>query len=299
MDATTERFSDSFKAYLCAFSTGDLRVQRHGRKIRVEASSTHPSQIYLVSSLFHRNGRRIEYPIVTHKAFGWRLVYDLSPKFSFLLDSRKRTYQALRRTKSYYFAIAGLIDSEGHIGISAASHSYSPVVMISNSDTLLIRLIVKSLTKRGYHTWIQTRIYSDGTRCYEVCLRGNSAIRLLQRVKLHHPEKIEAKRIAITSENDPREARDAYLKLRTSIHNQKDACVDAAKIAYENRDEKKLRRKTAYNNLAKLAEQMRSNGVSISVIGISLGRSQRTIYRLLRRNLIGQRNSQEGEPAHQ
>lgn len=290
-----QRLSDTFKAYLCSFSTGDLRVQWHGRKIRVEASSTHPSQIYLVSSLFGGQGRRIEYPIKTQSAFGWRLVHYLSPKFSFLLDSRSRTYAALRAIRTFYIAIAGLIDSEGHIGIGAASHSYSPVVTISNSDLHLIRLILRSLIERGYRASIQTRILSDGTRCYEVYLSGSSATRLLERVKLRHPEKIEAKRIAVASKSDPHGARDAYLTLRKHVNHQRNACVESARTAFESRGDKRLRRRDAYNDTIKLAAQLRSRGESISRIGITLGRSQRTIYRLLRRNLIGKGNSRERE----
>ncbi len=295
MDSVSQRLSSSLKAYICSFSTGDLRVQRHGRKIRVESSSTHPAQIYLVHSIFEAHGELIEYPIRTPSAFGWRSVYHLSPKFQFLLDSRKRTYAALRARATFYFAIAGLIDSEGHIGISTASRSYYPVILISNSDLYLVRLILRSLVNRGYRARIQSRILGDGSRIHEVCLSGRSATRLLQRVELHHPEKIQAKRIVLASLSDPRKGRVAYLKLRASINHQRDACVEAAKIAFENRAERRLRRMEAYNDFAKLAAEMKSNGETIPRIGITLGRSQRTIYRLLRRNSVGKRNSEEGE----
>ncbi len=291
MGRVSRRFSESFKAYLCSFSTGDLRVQRHGRKIRVEASSTHPSQIYLVASIFDKRAKRIEYPIKTPSAFGWRLVYYLSPGFLFLLDSRKRTYASLRTIKFFYFAIAGLIDSEGHIGISARSRSYSPLVTIGNSDLFLIRLITRGLIIRGYRASVQLRVLRDGTRYHEVFLSGRSATRLLKQVNLQHPEKIRAQRIVLKPEGDRRKARDAYLKLRAQILHERDSCVRAARIAFENRGERKLRKRRFRDEVIERATHLRSQGVTISRIGITLGRSQRTIYRMLRKSLIGKRDS--------
>ncbi len=295
MDDSPRRLSYSFRAYLCSFSTGDLRVQRHGRKIRVEASSTHPSQIYLVSSILDKHARRIEYPIKTPSAFGWRLVYYLSPKFHFLLDARKRTYAFLRATKTFYSAIAGLIDSEGHIGIRAKSQSYSPRVAIGNSDLFLIRLIINALIERGYRASIQTRILGEGTRYHEVFLSGRSATRLLKLVNLRHPEKIRAQRIALNSESNRRKARDAYIQLRTQILRERDSCVKAAEIAFENRGERKDQKRRVYDEVIERAAQMQSEGETVSRIGITLGRSQGTIYRMLRRNLVGKRDSQERE----
>lgn len=270
-------------------------MERHGRKIRIEASSTHPSQIYLVSSLFDMHARRIEYPIKTPAAFGWRLVYHLSPKFLFLLDARNRTYTYLQNTRTFYFAIAGLIDSEGHIGIGAESQSYSPRVTMSNSDLYLIRLITKELIERGYRASIQRRILGDGARCYEVFLIGRSATRLLERVVLRHPEKIRAKRIALYSKSDRIEAREAHLQLRVQITQERNYCIAAAKMAYESRDERKAQKMRKYNEIVELAKKMRTEGETTFRIGTTLGRSRRTIYRMLRRYMNDKRDSKERE----
>lgn len=286
--------SDLLKAYLCSFSTGDLHVLMHGRQVRIEASTTHPAQISLVSSLFGPYGRRIMYPMKTKNAFGWRIVYDLGPRFLFLLDSRTRTYAALRMNRTFYFALAGLIDSEGHIGIGAQGHSYAPLVRISNSDLYLVLLILRSLVERGYRGSIQTRTYPDGTHCHDVSLSGKSAIRLLKRLRLRHPEKIEARQIALAYESSPYQARTNYLSFRQRIRLERDACIEEARTTYDRRDEKRLTRRADYDVMLGRAVQMWSDGETIPRIGTTLGRSQRTIYRLLRRNRVGNGKPCEG-----
>ena len=295
MSAKSARLSDLSRAYLVAFSAGDFHVYTHGRKVRVEASTTHPAQIELVSSLFEGHAHRISYPIRTPQGFGWRIVHDVGKEFAFLLDSRSLTYEALKKPRTFYFAIAGLIDSEGHVGVTSDSEYPAPIVVISNSDLYLIRLVLQLLEQKGYRASIQTKTFEDGSKCHEVRLKGRSAIRLLKRVCLHHREKREASKIVLTNQSDPQKARCEYLELRRRTREERDACVESARIAFQNRGERKLWKRLAYEEISKSAKSMRVQGSTISKIAIALGKSERTIYRYLGRRLDGEGTSPKAE----
>ena len=295
MDARSAGVSDLSRAYLASFSAGDFHVYMHGRKVRIEASTTHPAQIELVSSVFERHAHRIMYPIRTPHGFGWRMVYDVGKEFVFLLDSRSLTYEALGKSRTFYFAISGLIDSEGHIGVTSDSEYPTPIIIISNSDLYLICLVLRLLEQRGYRASIQTKTFKDGTKCHELRLGGRSAIRLLKRVHIHHREKREALEIILANQNDLPRARWEYLKLRKRIREERDACAESAKIAFQNRGERKLQKRFAYEEISKSAKSMHEQGLRISKIAIALGKSERTIYRYLGRRLDGEGTSPEAQ----
>jgi hypothetical protein len=153
------------------------------------------------------------------------------------------------------------------------------------------------LLERGYGVWIQSRTYVDGKRGYEIGLSGNSALRLLNRLVLRHPEKIRARQIALLSETNPQEARDSYLFHRRQVLQERDAFVEDARNSYLNRNQRKLERRNNFEVLVKRAAQLRLGGKRISEIGTTLGRSERTVYRLLRRCRFGERTAKESEQA--
>ncbi len=295
MGTRYDRWSDLHHAYLCAFSAGDLHVYSHGRKVRVEASTTHPAQISLISALFGEHARRIMYPMETPEGFAWRIVYDLPTSFDFLLQSRVRTYRALQSTRTFYIAVSGLVDSEGHIGVGGSKGYTSARLTIANSDIDVIKIVSEQLTQRGYRPGASTKIFADGTRCYEVRLNGKSAIRLLKRLKLRHPEKIEARRIALLSEKNSIEAGDSYVAHRLRIRGERSICVNEAQVAFEHRGERREHRREAFRALIERASELRLEGHSIAETGTTLGRSERTVYRLLRRSRDGKGTTQKTE----
>lgn len=64
---------------------------------------------------------------------------------------------------------------------------------------------------------------------------------------------------------------------------QRDNFVEEAKKAYESREQRKLAKKMVYDELVERANNLRSSGSSIVDIGMTLGRSDRTVYRMLKR----------------
>lgn len=288
-----------FRTYLSAFATGDLRASLHGRKVRIEASSTHPAQLDLVSRLFGHHGGRMVYPIETPGGWAWRVVYDLGPAFSFLLDARSRTYAALRSRRLFYVAMAGLIDSEGHIGIRKSGPRFRTVVTVTNSDTRLIKLIVGGLLARGYRVSVQRFGPTNSVPRCEVFVYGKAALRLLNKLSLRHREKIEARDAVLHSREAPQKARYDYVQLRLKIRRERDLCVEEARIAFLQRDSRRLERVNTYVKFARTALAMRLTGWSIHQIGISLGRSERTVYRLLRRAQYARKSERQAERTHQ
>ena len=286
------------QVYLSAFTTGDLRVSLHGRRVRVEASSAHPAQLELVGRFFDPYRKRIAYPIETPRGWAWRFVYDLGPAFSFLLDARSRTYAALRSKRQFYVAMAGLIDSEGHVGLLKSGSRIRPVIAVSNSDTKLIKLIAGSLLARGYHVSVQRFRPLDSVPQSEVFLYGKSAIRLSNKLILRHREKIEARDIVVHSLETPQKAHSKYLQLRRRIKHERNLCVQDARRAYLQRGLRRRERVDAYVEFAETALDLRLAGKSIQEIGISLERSERTVYRLLRRADDARKPERETEQAH-
>jgi hypothetical protein len=284
------------RAYLLGFAFGDLHTYERGRKIRVEASSTHPSQLSLVARIFSPYAREIRYPIKTPQAYGWRVVYDLDPKFSFLLDLRAPTYESLRKPWSFYKILSGLVDAEGHIGCRLKGKYVAVVLKISNSDEKLIELLVDGLISRRYRVSVQTRVEGDEMPRYQISVNGTAAVRLLKRLDLRHQEKVEARTIAIESQRNKSSAILEYAALRLRIKKERDQCVEEARVAFAKRGERESRKTAVYIELAVKAGLLRSKGVSIRAIGKSLGKSERTVYRLLRR-LENAKRAQETKPA--
>ncbi len=282
MGPKTARSGTQFRAYLCAFTTGDLHLLKHWRKIRVEASTTHPAQLRLISSLFGSEGQEIRYPIRTPRSFGWRQVHHLSNRFSFLLESRAKTLDALQSTRTFYAALAGIVDSEGHVGIRRAHFRPTPVVTISNADSLLVRTISSMLTRRGYIPSAEVTRLENGSRMFQIFVNGLSAVRLPRRLTLHHDEKAAAKDIVLSFPGNPERAHSKYSALRIGIRRSRDECVREAKLEYMYRNEKKLQKIAAMRSLREAARKLKSAGKTTTQIATSLGRSGRSAYRLLK-----------------
>jgi len=248
-----------------------------------------------VSCLFGNYARLIKYPIKVRNSYGWRLVYDLGKSFSFLLDCRSITYKALRSSRTFYIALAGIVDSEGHVGLRKSASEASPVVTITNGDASLVRIVCSMLHKRGYHFSIELKKYETGPPCYEIFLTGRYALHLLRRLVLHHPEKIAARRIVMSYARNPTKAYSNYQAVRRRTKLETRNCINEAKYAYLRKDSRKLRKITAYYNLVSAARKLRDKGRTTREIGISIERSQRTVYRLLQRDIIGKRKTTKAE----
>ena len=189
-----------------------------------------------------------------------------------------------------------MVDSEGHVGLRKSWGEPTPIVTISNSDASLVRIIRTMLNKRGYHSSVEFREYGKGLPCYQIFLNGRYAVRLLRRLILHHPEKTAAREIIMSFARNPVRAYSSYLALRRRTKLETQSCVDKARFEYLHRDARKLRKIAAYSKLVRRARKLREKGKTICEIGISLERSQRTVYRLLQRGVIAKQKITKTQP---
>jgi intein-encoded DNA endonuclease-like protein len=138
------------KAYLRGLRLGDLDAVRHGRAVRVRLSTTHPAMANLFKSLFAPFGYIHSYPReAKFTAYEWTLECDLDQSFDFLLE--KITLPELKRMekKDLEAFLAGFFDAEGSVFLHEKSSGYAPEVSITNTDSRILRFIMKLLAKEG------------------------------------------------------------------------------------------------------------------------------------------------------
>lgn len=273
--------NEADRAYLAALAFGDFHVSRHGRKIRVEASSTHRAQVELVEVLFAEHGRRIHYAFWNGRGAAWRVVFDLDRTFSFLLAAEAIVRRGLTSEKLLLPTLAGLIDSEGHVGLIRRGKTSYPVATVSNCNRAVMRLLLTRLRSQGYPANLQSHEYSKGAHIFQVAVRGRKALQLIANLPLRHEEKIISRQIISKVYSDQKNALDEYRSFRDEIAIARDDYVSAASDAFLSRKIRRANRARKFQLFAASALAMKQRGMSITAVGISLGRSERTVYRLL------------------
>lgn len=135
----------SEKAYLIGFRTGDLyvyRINKGGETIRIEGTSTKPTQIRLIEKLFSRYGHIYKYKIKGFRGDSfWRIHYLVNSTFNFLLNKISKIPPWVLNNEKYFFSfLAGYIDAEGCIYIANTKIPQANFVLSSYDKNILFQL---------------------------------------------------------------------------------------------------------------------------------------------------------------
>ncbi|MBI3115842.1 MAG: hypothetical protein HYZ12_00730, partial [Thaumarchaeota archaeon] len=290
------RFSgtDTEKTYLLYFATGDLRVSKRGRCVRVEMTTTHSAQLTLLSNLLGTYARPILYPIKNPSYFpkwsrlAWRIVYDLDESFHFLMQLPKSVDEPTSGDdRLFYTALTGFADAEGYVGLKKSQgHAYA-YFSVSNKNRRICNDFLAGLRKRGFSSLVCNRPRADGSPQWELEVHGTNAVALLERLDFRHPEKDAAKKITIENNRHPWvKVGPAYRALRERIRKERNSCVLAARRAYGNKNAVRQAKFERYKEVTRTVWIQRLAGLRPIEIAMSLGMSWRTVYRRLSRTEI-------------
>ncbi len=273
------------KTYLAFFALGDLGCSKHGRKVRIEVSSTHKAEIDLVRNLLDKYCKPIIYPLRKGLSFSWRIVCDLDPSFSFHLDrSNSLQCQTLNDDRIFFEALYGFVDAEGYIGLEQEGNFASPTFIISNSNKSVLSFSEKGLLQREIKSKLHATIDPKGKSFYQLYVRGPLVLKILSELRVRHREKIEVAELVRKYEGKKwNYAGSIYFSYRQSIRAQRNQYVNEAEVAYALRIERKLNKKKAFDSRVENALQMKIRGAKLKQIADSSQRSLRTIYRWIQK----------------
>jgi len=206
--------TDEDKAYLLGFRHGDLSASiPFGTVTRVSMSTTHPAQAELFANLFSQYGHVYKHPRYKKdtRTYEWNFSTILHESFGFLLDPRDKWREWIvadhSRTLSY---VAGLVDSEGHIGIYPNSRTTAITVTVYNTDIELLGFFHRCLSQLGFEPLApyldkpkdtETAKYHIKRRkdYYRVMVANfEKSQSLLRRLSLRHREKVDRKELALS-----------------------------------------------------------------------------------------------------
>jgi hypothetical protein len=192
---------------------GDLSVSRPWNVVvRVSTSTTHPAMAELLHRIFDKYGRVYEIPRYKRdtRTYEWNLCVILDGSFDFLDLSIRKARRRVSRSRQRVLAyVSGVLDAEGHIGISRNYKTTSIIVSIYNTNRAFLSKLKRSLSSIGLKV---LGIYLDKTAG---TVGGNYGIirrkdhwriaitdfahsqNLLSKVRLMHSEKLGRKNLAL------------------------------------------------------------------------------------------------------
>jgi len=272
------------KVWIQYFSYGDLGFSRHGKKIRLETSTTHPAQIELIRRLMNTHAKPIIYPYKTGATYGWRIVCYVDQTFGFLISERRDLHPDLiLDDRLFYSALSGFADADGHIGLRKVRKLASAIFTLSNRNKELLLGFKVGLEKRGFTPGIYSLHSKNSTVQYQLELRGRNAMKLFLHLEPKHAEKSEALNLALKHYGqDWSIAGAVYRDFRNSIRKGRDLFIAEAKSKYPLRGLVKEERRSTLMEKVRSAQSMRLHGLEIGTIAEKSHRSRRTIYRWLR-----------------
>lgn len=140
------------RSYLQGFAHGDLDVRRASSiAIVASSTSTHRAFASLFESLFRDYGPIYRYPVFDKTSgYRWKVAARLDNSFSFLLPEQRRHFPTAADASHFFAWLAGIIDSDGSIGIIHSGEYVRFNLEISNQDLPLLLHIRRELGKLGY-----------------------------------------------------------------------------------------------------------------------------------------------------
>ncbi len=265
-----------------------MHANWHGRKVRVEGSTTHPAQIRLLFDLFYRYSKPMIYSVQNPPYFrewsryAWRAVFNLDETFGFLISFQRRMNDnELKNDKLFYSALGGFADAEGCISLSGHGRERSaPRLSLSNTNSKLCGDFLEGLRRRGVSCSLGKTRRNIGQIQYQLSVSSRDTLPVIERLNLRHEEKIAARNLVGRLNGIPWvHARLKYKEFRRKIRLGRNVCALAAKSEYLNRDKMKLIRIQVEQEITRRAISLYDAGLRPQYIATLLGRSQRTIYR--------------------
>jgi len=271
---------DIERTYLKYFAAGDLHTYRHGTKVRVEGSTTHPAQLELMRDLFGNYAKPIFEPILTPNGhYAIRATYDLSPSFEFLLKKLKNMDRSvLREDALFYTALSGFSDAEGYVGLRRDRGTAYAAYSVSNRKYQLMRDFTRGLTSREHNA----RLYAlRGKKVqWQLGVSGRYALRLLPSIEFRHREKIVARQIAMAQHRSPWAiAGPLYAAHRRAIEVERGALEAIAARRYRLRDDRKRRKSEIFRQRVESTFDLFARGLGVQEVAKILNCSLRTAYR--------------------
>jgi hypothetical protein len=292
-DKSTRPFSGNLvmKTYLSYFATGDLHVYMHGRRVRLEATTTHPAQIRLTFDLLGGYCKPMLYSVKNPPYFpewsqyAWRVVFDLDESFKFLTSLPKRVnHDVLNDDKSFFAALGGFSDAEGFFGLTRRKYTSAAAFGVSNTNFQICDDFLKGLRQRGYSGGVYGLREVGGQTQWALTIASKDVIPMVDQLILRHEEKIEARNLVRRLAGTPwDEAGPKYKAFRREIKLGRNACVLAAKREYANRTKMKQIKVQLEQEITRRAHSLYVAGLRPQNIATLLGRSPRTIYRRVAR----------------
>jgi hypothetical protein len=282
----------TMKTYLSYFATGDMHAYWHGRKVRLEGSTTHPAQMRLVFDLLSAYCKPMVYAVKNPPYFrewsryAWRAVFDLDESFQFLISLPKEVNNEVLNSKGlFYAALGGFSDAEGYIGLRERHNGKSAATFgVSNTNVRICNDFLVGLRRRSFSGSVNKMREVNGQIQWELTVSSKDVIPLVERLPLRHEEKIAARNLVRRLSGRPWDkAGLTYKDFRRAIKVGRNACVLAAKREYENRNRMKQIRVQLEQEITRRAHSLYIAGLRPQYIATLLGRSQRTIYRRVAR----------------
>jgi len=270
--------SDIEKTYLKYFAAGDLHTYRHGTKVRVEGSSTHPAQLELLRDLFGGYAKPIFVPLLTPDGhYALRATYDLSSSFDFLLTKVKRMERSeLRDDALFYSALSGFSDAEGHVGLSMSGRKTLAEYALGNMNHQLLDDFLRGLDSREY----SAGICATRPGMFQLYAHADCVLRLLTKIQFRHREKIVGCQLAVTYSGHPWSvARPVYKDYRRKILAERDALEAIAGRRFLLRADRRRRKQEIFNQRVESTFELFAKGLSVKEVADSLNCSIRTAYR--------------------
>jgi len=280
------------KTYLSYFATGDLHAYFHGKRVRLEGTTTHPAQLRLTFDLLGAYCKPMVYAVRNPPYFrewsqyAWRVVFDLDESFKFLISLPKEVNDGiLNNDDSFYAGLGGFSDAEGFIGLRGRFNDKSAAAFaVSNTNARICYDFLTGLRLRGFSGSVTKAREVDGQIQWALTVSSKDVIPLVDRLLLKHEEKIAARNLIRRLAGTPwGEAGPTYKAFRRAIRIGRNACVLAAKREYENRHRMKQIRAQLEQEITRRAHSLHAAGLRPQFIATLLGRSERTIYRRVAR----------------
>lgn len=206
-------------AYLRGFSKGDLNVAKVSEvSLFVSTTTTHRAFSSLFQTLFSRYGHVYHYPIRDDLGrFKWKVAVRLDRSFDFLLStSVHRTILNLSTPSLSASWLAGLVDTDGNVGMVQSGDYARCRIGISSSSVSLLRGIVRMMRIDGYtfdgpyrtaergYTTKEFDIVYNRDHWVIILQRNEETKRILASLPLMHTEKVAMKELILRTRSAER-----------------------------------------------------------------------------------------------
>jgi hypothetical protein len=272
--------NDIERTYLTYFAAGDLHAYRHGKKVRVEGSTTHPAQLELLRDLFGGYAKPIYEPALAPRGhYGLRATFDLDSSFDFLLNKpRELARRVLGDDALFYTALSGFSDAEGHAGLKRSHGKAYARYTLSNRNRRIMRGFQRGLISRGYSAPLYA-LRAEKIQ-WQLEVNGNHAQRLLPNIALRHREKLVSRQLAITyNRSSWAIAGPVYSAHRGAILAERSALEALAARRYNLRGDRRRRKEKIFSDRVASTFELFSVGLGVEEVAGALKCSIRTAYR--------------------